>query len=49
MSTRNLPWNKGAAGALGWHSQRHLWDDCVENVGASMSLKPMCLHGLLHM
>jgi hypothetical protein len=25
----------------------HLWTDCLENVGASMSLNPMDLHGLL--
>jgi hypothetical protein len=26
---------------------RHLWADCLENVGASMSHKLMGLHGLL--
>jgi hypothetical protein len=26
---------------------RHLWADCLEDVGASTSHKPMDLHGLL--
>jgi hypothetical protein len=27
---------------------RHLWADCLENVGASTSHNSMGLHGLLH-
>jgi hypothetical protein len=41
MSTRNLP------GCKGRPAYRHLWADCLENVGASMSHNPMGLHGLL--
>jgi hypothetical protein len=40
MSTRNLLGGGGgkeAAGACGWQPQRHLWADCLENVGASTS------------
>jgi hypothetical protein len=43
MSTRNLP----AADTYGWQPHRHLWADCIENVGASTSHNPMDLHGLL--
>jgi hypothetical protein len=43
MSTRNLP----GGGAWGWQPHRHLWADCLENVGASTSHNPMGLHGLL--
>jgi hypothetical protein len=39
MSTRNLSGVKGG--------RRHLWADCLENVGASTSQNPMGLHGLL--
>jgi hypothetical protein len=34
------------AGALSWQPHRHLWADCLENVGASTSHNPMSLHGL---
>jgi hypothetical protein len=34
MSTRNLPGGYRAAGAYGWQPYRHLWADCLENVGA---------------
>jgi hypothetical protein len=39
MSTWNLPGGKGRPA--------HKADDCLENVGASISHKPMGLHGLL--
>jgi uncharacterized membrane-anchored protein len=32
---------------IGWWPHRHLWADCLENVGASTSHNPMGLHGLL--
>jgi hypothetical protein len=42
MSTRNLPVEGyRAAGAYGWQPHRHLWADCLENVGASTSQNPM--------
>jgi hypothetical protein len=41
MSTRNLP------GVKGWPGDRHLWANCLENVGALMSHNLMGLHGLL--
>jgi hypothetical protein len=47
MSTRNLPrvWN--ATGTYGWQPYRHLCADCLENMEASTSHKPIGLHGLL--
>jgi hypothetical protein len=36
-----------ATGAWGWQPHRHLWADCLENVGAWTSHNPMDLHGLL--
>jgi hypothetical protein len=48
MSTRNLPGGKGRpVGALSWQLHRHLWFDCLGNVGASTSHNLMSLHGLL--
>jgi hypothetical protein len=47
VSTRNLPGGKGLPGEWGWQPHRHLWADCLENVGSSMSHNPMGLHGLL--
>jgi hypothetical protein len=32
MSTRSLPGGKGRP-ARGWQPHRHLWADCLENVG----------------
>jgi hypothetical protein len=34
MSTRNLPGGCRAAGVQGWQPYCHLWDDCLEDVGA---------------
>jgi hypothetical protein len=48
MSTRNLPGSKGRpAGAWGWKPYRHLWADCLESVGVSMSHYPVGLKLLL--
>jgi hypothetical protein len=47
MSTRNLPGGRRPAGTWGWQLHRHLWADCLENVGASTSHNTMGLHGLL--
>jgi hypothetical protein len=48
MSTRNLPGSKGRPdGAQGWQLHRHLWADCLENVGASTSHKRMDLDDLV--
>jgi hypothetical protein len=48
MSTRNLPGGgEGGTGAEGWQPHRHLWADCLENVGASTSHNPTGFHGLL--
>jgi hypothetical protein len=47
MSTRNLPGRYRAAGAWGCQPHRHLWADCLKNVGASTSHNSMGLHGLL--
>jgi hypothetical protein len=35
------------AGSYGRQPYRHLWADCLEDVGASTSHTPMGLHGLL--
>jgi hypothetical protein len=32
---------------VGWQPNRHLWVDCLENVGSSRSHSPIGLHGLL--
>jgi hypothetical protein len=47
ISTRNIPGGKSEVGT--WDSQphRHLWADCLENVGSSMSHSSIGLHGLL--
>jgi hypothetical protein len=47
MSTRNLLGGKGRPVHKAWQPFRHLWADCLENVGASTSHNPMGLHGLL--
>jgi hypothetical protein len=48
MSTGILLEDKGRpAGAEDWQLHRCLWADCLENVRASTSYKPMALHGLL--
>jgi hypothetical protein len=44
VSTRNLP---GGIGRLARKAHRHLCGDCLENVRALTSHKPMNLHGLL--
>jgi hypothetical protein len=31
----------------GWQPFRHLWADCLDNMGSLMSHNPICLHGLL--
>jgi hypothetical protein len=41
MSTRNLPRD------IGWKPYRHLWADCLDNVGASTSHNLLGLQGLL--
>jgi hypothetical protein len=46
MSTRNLPGVKGGR-RLRLTPYRHLWADCLENVGVSTSHNPMSLHDLL--
>jgi hypothetical protein len=46
MSTRNLPGGKGRP-ARKAQPHRHLWADCLENVGASTSHNPVGLRGLL--
>jgi hypothetical protein len=40
-------WGYRAAGAEDWQPHRHLFADCLVNVGASMSHNPMGLHCLL--
>jgi hypothetical protein len=35
------------ADAWGWQPHRHLWADCLNNVGSSTSQKTRGLHGLL--
>jgi hypothetical protein len=47
MSTRNLPGGKGRPARKADILTAILWDDCLENVGASTSHNPMRLHGLL--
>jgi hypothetical protein len=47
MSTRNLPGGKGRPASKADKLHRHLWADCLENVGASMSHKPVGFRGLL--
>jgi hypothetical protein len=39
--------SKAAAGAYGWQPYRHLWADCLDNVGSLTSYNPIGLHGLL--
>jgi hypothetical protein len=46
ISTTNILGVKDAD-AWDWQPQRHLWTDCLENVGASTSHNPMGLHDLL--
>jgi hypothetical protein len=43
MSTRNFLKDKGKV----WQPYRHLWADCLDDVGASTSHTPMGLHGML--
>jgi hypothetical protein len=47
MSTRKLPGGKGRPARKADQPYLHLWADCLENMGASMSHNPMDLHGLL--
>jgi hypothetical protein len=47
VSTRNLPGGKGGSSAWGWQPHRHLWANCLENVGAFMSQNPVGLYNLL--
>jgi hypothetical protein len=47
MNTSNLPRGKGRPARRGWQPHRHLWADCLENVGVSTYHNPMGLHGLL--
>jgi hypothetical protein len=37
--------SKAAAGAYGWQPYRHLWADCLDNVGSLTSYNPVGLHG----
>jgi hypothetical protein len=37
VNTRNLPGGKGWPARKAWQPYRHLWADCLENVGASTS------------
>jgi hypothetical protein len=46
MSTRYLPWVKSDR-RVWLQPHCHLWADCLENVGSSMSHSPIGLHGLL--
>jgi hypothetical protein len=45
MSTRNIP---GRPARKSWQPYRHLWADCLEDVGTSTSHNPMGLHGLFY-
>jgi hypothetical protein len=48
ISTRNLLGGGGERYRRGsWHPRRHLWADCLENVGFSTSHNPICLYSLL--
>jgi hypothetical protein len=48
MSAGTLPECKWRpVGAWGWQPHRHLWADCLENVGASTSHSSMGTFGLL--
>jgi hypothetical protein len=47
MSTRKLSGGKRRPARRAQKPHRHLWADCLENVGASTSQNPMGLHGLL--
>jgi hypothetical protein len=47
MSIRKLS-GGSATGSWGWQHHRHLWADCLENVGVSTSHNPLNLHVLLH-
>jgi hypothetical protein len=47
MSTKNLPGSKRRPKRKADKSHRHLWAECLENVGASTSHGPMGLHGML--
>jgi hypothetical protein len=46
MSTRNLRGGKKRPARRADQPCRHLWADCLENVGASTSRNPKGLHGL---
>jgi hypothetical protein len=49
MSTRNTKkmFLESRAGSYGWQFLRHLWADCLDNVGSSTSLNSTGLHGQL--
>jgi hypothetical protein len=48
MSSRNLSGGKERPARKADNLHCHLQADCLENVGASTSHKPIGLHGLLH-
>jgi hypothetical protein len=48
MNTRNTGRDKGRLARKAWR-HRHLWADCLENVGTSASHTFMGVHGLLQM
>jgi hypothetical protein len=47
MSTRNLPGGKERPALKADNLTAFLWADCLKNVEASKSHKPLGLHGLL--
>jgi hypothetical protein len=47
ISTRNRPGGKRRPGHKADNPHRHLWADCLENMGASTSDNPRGLHVLL--
>jgi hypothetical protein len=49
ISTRNLPGGKERPARKADKPHRHLWADCLENLEASRSHKPMSLHGWLYL
>jgi hypothetical protein len=40
-------WDKARPARKAWKPNRHLWADCLDNVGSSTAHNPMGLHGLL--
>jgi hypothetical protein len=44
---KNVSGKQNEAGAYGWQPYRHLWLDCLDNVGSLASQDPTGIHGLL--